>query len=101
VLFSGLSTASAIQRQRRQMGSDQDGANLVTALRAWPGSVDFIVAVCIDEGRLREASNAKAPADAFLQKPLYAQALTRCIGNRSRSRRGSRFDADSAIVPIE
>jgi hypothetical protein len=73
----------------------------VTALRAWPGSVDFIVAVCIDEGRLREASNAKAPADAFLQKPVYAQALTRCIGNRSRSRRGPRFDADSAIVPIE
>jgi DNA-binding response OmpR family regulator len=80
---------------------DQDGANLVMALRAWPGSVDFIVAVCIDADRLRQASQIKVPADAFLQKPLYAPALARCVGNRVRSRRASRFDTDSAIMHIE
>jgi DNA-binding response OmpR family regulator len=80
---------------------DQDGTHLIAALRAWPGSVDLLVAVCIDEERLRAASQARVPADAFLQKPLYAHALTRCIGDRSRSNRVSRFDANSTTVHIE
>jgi DNA-binding response OmpR family regulator len=79
---------------------DQDGANLLFALRAWPGSVDFVVAVCLDAGRLQEASQAKVPADAFLQKPLYAPAMIKCIGNRSRAPCTFRFDPNTVIIPI-
>lgn len=53
----------------------EDGEHLVSALRAWPGSVDLILAASPDNQRLWRAAEANLPADAFLQMPLTISVL--------------------------
>lgn len=64
-----------------QLG-DEEGEHLIGALRAWPGSVDRIVAVCLDEARLQRAKQARVAADAFLQMPLTFSSLQATVGDR-------------------
>jgi DNA-binding response OmpR family regulator len=65
----------------------EDGANLIYALRAWPGSVDRIVAVSLDSGRLQRAAHAKMPADGFVRMPLALSTLQACLGPRQEVER--------------
>jgi len=76
----------------------EDGEHLVTALRAWPGSVDFIVAVCRDTERLRRAEIQKLPADAFLQMPLTIPTLSKAIGHRVRTNRFELAEGDGVVL---
>jgi len=78
----------------------EDGAHLVTALRAWPGSVDQILAVSLDEQRLHSAADARLPADAFLQMPLTFTALQKVVGHKVRTNRPGLGDDDDAVLII-
>jgi CheY-like chemotaxis protein len=80
---------------------DREGEHLILALRAWPGSVDFIVAVALDDARLQRAAQGSIPADAFLQKPLFRHSLTRSVGNRAGPPNASKFDTAVERVEIE
>lgn len=80
-----------------QLGAE-DGGHLITALRAWPGSVDFIVAVSIEQERLREAAKARLPADAFLQLPLNSSTLKQVIGHRVRPSSVNLSDHEDTLI---
>jgi len=80
-----------------QLG-EEDGGHLVTALRAWPGSVDLIVTVSMDNERLQRAASAKLPADAFLLLPLAVSALGKAIGHKVRTGRFELADGDTVVV---
>ena len=56
---------------------EEDGVDLIDALRHRPGSVGKIIAVSADATRLK---NAASRADALLAKPLDAEAFVRAVG---------------------
>ena len=56
--------------------------------------------MALHEARLRQAVDAKLPADAFLQKPLHLHALKPCLA-RHIGRAGARFDLASDTVPVD
>lgn len=80
---------------------DQDGTDLAIALRAWPGSVDYVIAVSVDSDRLQHALDNKIPADALLLKPIHRPALLRCIGHRFRQPKRSVFDDASDLMIVD
>jgi DNA-binding response OmpR family regulator len=77
---------------------EEHGEHLVTALRAWPGSVDLVVAVCMDSERLNRAAMQKLPADAFLQTPLRISALSKAVGHKVRTNRFELADGETDVV---
>jgi DNA-binding response OmpR family regulator len=80
---------------------DRHGEDLVLALRGWPGSVDFILAVSLDQERLRKAASMRLPALAFLQKPLHLRALTGCLGARLCFGPKTSFDMANETVEVD
>lgn len=80
---------------------DRDGADLVLALRAWPGAVDYVVAAALDRDRLKQAADDRLPVDAFLQKPVHRHALAGLLAGRVRRSSLPEFDPSSEHVEID
>jgi DNA-binding NarL/FixJ family response regulator len=80
-----------------QLGAE-DGGHLVTALRAWPGSVDLIVGVSMDDACLRRAASARLPVDALLLLPLDVSVLSKAIGHKVRKGRFELADGDDVVM---
>lgn len=79
---------------------EEDGGHLIAALRAWPGSVDRILAICMDEERLKRAASSGLPADAFLKMPIGRTELQQAIGRQTLQSHPA-FHGDHDVVLLD